>query len=318
MFRSRVSFQLRLLLILLLAGAVAGIAEGQNGANTGSKPAATASAQYVGSETCKGCHEDLGKGLATNPHYELIKGEQKSGTPEEHGCESCHGPGSAHVEGGGDKTKIFSFQAASVQQSSAQCLTCHQKGHEQEGFARSVHLTNGVGCISCHSVHAPKVKSHLLQASQPALCYQCHNEQKAEFNRPFRHRVNEGLVQCGDCHNVHGSVEQKQLRTSLNQDQVCFKCHTDKRGPFVFEHLPVKTEGCQSCHTPHGSTNPKLLRVNRVNLLCLQCHTLSTNANVPSQPPIGPAHNQNQKYQACTMCHAFIHGSNFSEVFFKP
>jgi predicted CXXCH cytochrome family protein len=81
--------------------------------------------------------------------------------------------------------------------------------------------------------------------------------------------------------------------------------------------MPVKTEGCSSCHTPHGSTNPRLMRVSSVNLLCLQCHTLST-TNIPSQPPIGPAHNQAQKYQACTMCHQAIHGSNFSEVFFKP
>jgi hypothetical protein len=43
----------------------------------------------------------------------------------------------------------------------------------------------------------------------------------------------------------------------------------------------------------------------------LQCHT------VPTQGPIGPAHNQSAKYQACTTCHGQIHGSNFSNVFFK-
>jgi predicted CXXCH cytochrome family protein len=79
----------------------------------------------------------------------------------------------------------------------------------------------------------------------------------------------------------------------------------------------VKTEGCPACHVPHGSNNPRLLKVNQVNQLCLECHTLAL-SSVPSQPPVGPAHNQAQKYQACTMCHAFIHGSNFSEVYFKP
>jgi DmsE family decaheme c-type cytochrome len=274
-------------------------------------------AHYVGSETCKGCHEDIHKGLSTNPHYQLLKEDKQEPEAKWHGCESCHGPGSAHVEGGGDKTKIFSFKDASVQQSSAQCLRCHQKGHDQSNFTNSVHLSNGIGCTSCHSVHAAKEKRSLLTASQPTLCYQCHSEQRAEFNRPFRHRVNEGLVQCGDCHNVHGGFQQKQVRASLSQDQVCFKCHTEKRGPFVYEHVPVKAEGCTSCHTPHGSTNPRMMRVSNVNLLCLQCHTLAK-SDVPSAPPIGPAHNQNARYQACTMCHAFIHGSNFSEVFFKP
>jgi predicted CXXCH cytochrome family protein len=73
----------------------------------------------------------------------------------------------------------------------------------------------------------------------------------------------------------------------------------------------VKTDGCSSCHTPHGSTNPRFLRVSQVNLLCLQCHSF------PAQGPGGPNHNQSTKYQACTMCHAAIHGSNASNVFFR-
>jgi hypothetical protein len=32
--------------------------------------------------------------------------------------------------------------------------------------------------------------------------------------------------------------------------------------------------------------------------------------------PQGPAHNQATKYQACTMCHTQIHGSNFDPAFF--
>jgi hypothetical protein len=33
----------------------------------------------------------------------------------------------------------------------------------------------------------------------------------------------------------------------------CVKCHGDKRGPFTFEHAPVRLEGCGACHQPHGS-----------------------------------------------------------------
>jgi predicted CXXCH cytochrome family protein len=66
-----------------------------------------------------------------------------------------------------------------------------------------------------------------------------------------------------------------------------------------------------SCHTPHGSTNPRLLRVSQVNLLCLQCHS------APALSPLGPAHNQSQKYQACILCHAAIHGSNLNAAFMK-
>jgi DmsE family decaheme c-type cytochrome len=285
-------------------------------ANASSAP--PAGAQYVGSETCKGCHEDLAKGVNATPHFQLLQSEGKAAEKADwHGCESCHGPGSAHVEAGGDKTKILSFKGLSPSQASSQCLTCHEAGHEQMNFKRSPHQANAVACTSCHSIHAAKEKKSLLSAPSPTLCYQCHTEAKAEFSRPFRHRVNENLIQCSDCHNVHGGFLPKQLRTTTAHEQVCFKCHTEKRGPFVFEHMPVKTEGCSSCHMPHGSQNARLLKVSNVNLLCLQCHTLS-HSHVPSQPPVGPAHNQNQKYQACTLCHGFVHGSNSSEVFFKP
>jgi DmsE family decaheme c-type cytochrome len=279
-------------------------------------PSTPSGATYVGSEVCKSCHEDIHKSVEANPHFQLLN-EKKTEKTEYHGCESCHGPGSAHVEAGGDKTKIFTFQGASAAEASKRCLQCHGTGTEQANFDRSVHLANDIGCTNCHSIHVAKVRKSLLQAASPTLCYQCHTEERAEFNRPFHHKVNEGLLQCSDCHNVHGSTLPKQLRTDAAQNQVCFKCHVEKKGPFVYEHLPVKTEGCTTCHMPHGSTNARLLKVNQVNMLCLQCHTQAM-SNVPSQPPIGPAHNQAQKYQACTMCHAFIHGSNFSEVFFKP
>jgi len=302
-------------LTLTCGGMISAVAQEKPASSNPS--AGTSSAQYVGSDVCKTCHEEIGHKFDETPHANLLKENVTIGKVEAHGCESCHGPGSEHVAGGGDKTKIINFADLTPEKVSARCQQCHLAG-DHSNFKRSAHLENGVTCTSCHSVHAATTKESLLQKATPQLCYGCHTEVQAEFQRPYRHRVNEGLVRCTDCHNEHGGMLSKQLRTSAQQDQVCFKCHTEKKGPFVYEHLPVKTEGCVSCHTPHGSTNPRLLKVSTVNVLCLQCHTLSMNSNIPSQPPAGPAHNQAQKYQACIMCHSFIHGSNFSQVFFTP
>ena len=267
-----------------------------------------ASSQYVGSETCKGCHEDQYKQIEITQHWNTnLKGTsaQKVAGQEWHGCESCHGPGSAHVEGGGDKTKIFTFKGVTAEQISNRCLTCHASSHPN--FQRSVHYKADVGCTSCHSPHQPKSEVNLLKAKTPDLCYGCHNDAKADFNRPFHHRVNEGLMQCSDCHNVHDSFPTA-TKLTVSQNQICVKCHAEKAGPFVFEHLPVKTEGCMSCHVPHGSNNQRLLTRNNVNNMCMECHGLSTFPTL---------HNQSNKYQACTLCHTQIHGSNASNVFFR-
>lgn len=276
---------------------------------TAAPAAPPAGSGYVGSDTCKTCHEDIYKaGFQSTPHYNLIK-EGK------HGCEDCHGPGQAHVEAGGDPAKIRRFTKLSTAEASRICLDCHQThGLEQSNFPRSAHAKNNVGCLDCHSPHHATQPEFLLTKSQPQLCYGCHAPVKAEFNRPFRHRVEVHLIECSDCHNPHGSFIAHQLRLASTQQQICTRCHTEKQGPFVFEHAPVKQEGCTSCHLPHGANNPRLLRVNEVNLLCLQCHTPTMNNPIPGTPTF---HNQAQKYQACTLCHTQIHGSNFNEFFFK-
>lgn len=263
--------------------------------------------QYVGSDTCKGCHEEQFNQIAQTQHWNTnLSGTSKKGESKEwHGCESCHGPGAEHVAGGGDKSKIFVFSGATAEASSARCLSCHSQSHTN--FQRSEHYKANVGCTSCHSPHHAEAKVALLKTKQPLLCYGCHTDAKADFNRPFHHRVNEGLIQCQDCHNVHDSFA-KAAKLSSTQDAICVKCHTEKRGPFVFEHLPVKTEGCSACHTPHGSNNQRLLNRSAVNNLCIECHGQSTFATL---------HNQSNKYTACTMCHVQIHGSNASNVFFK-
>ena len=272
---------------------------------------AQAGATYVGAETCKTCHEDIYNGWEKSPHW---KQTFKEGGAAKHGCEDCHGPGSAHVEGGGDKTKIFKFEEASVKDINDRCLTCHVGGPEHMNTINSEHAKSGVSCTACHSPHHPESREFLLKKSQPELCFTCHLSQKAQFDMPFHHRVNEGLIQCTDCHNPHGTVKPKQVRTSASQDAVCFKCHTDKQGPFVFEHQPVKTDGCQICHQVHGGPNPHMLRLSNVNLLCLQCHTQSSFSGAPGAPSF---HNQASFFQSCVLCHSQIHGSNFDPTFFK-
>jgi predicted CXXCH cytochrome family protein len=190
-------------LCLLVAGAyAAGQASQQTaGGNAPSTSAPTAAAsspegsKYVGAETCKTCHEEIYNAWEKTPHWKTTL--NLKGGPSKQGCEGCHGPGADHVAGGGDKTKIFVFEEKSRQETSARCLSCHGEAHPQSHFAESAHSSSDVGCLDCHSPHHAKEKEFLLVREQPQLCYGCHTSAKADFAKPYHHRVNEGLVQCG-------------------------------------------------------------------------------------------------------------------------
>ena len=302
---------------------------------------------YVGEDTCTTCHADQAEHYSKTAHAKLKKESSWKGKVT--GCESCHGPGSAHVETMGEALgngtdpsqvkdkKIVYLAGLSPKQSSETCLQCHAGREEHNNYRRGEHWRNDVGCVSCHSSHSPTTGTNkagsnvfvsqanaekpgfsavkMLRASEPQLCMGCHTETKHQFNMPFKHKVLEGAMKCSDCHNAHGGFEQKQARLATGADAACLKCHTDKQGPFTYEHAPVKTEGCVSCHTPHGSANPRLLRTSSAAQLCLECHT--QDHGVGAQEPVGPAHRLDLQYRDCTACHVKIHGSHTSPVFMR-
>ena len=129
--------------------------------------------QYAETDICKTCHQEIwDKHFANTPHSALLKGDQ-------HGCQSCHGPAQAHVDGGGDVTKIIRFETLSPAQTAAICIKCHQSSLETQNFSKSEHLANGVSCTICHSPHKSADVNFMLVKSQTELCFGCHAAQKA-------------------------------------------------------------------------------------------------------------------------------------------
>lgn len=291
---------------------------------------------YVGSETCRACHEPQFDSVASTKHGKLQDLPAWKGKVV--GCESCHGPGKEHVDAGGDKTKIINFKNMNAKAVSETCLTCHAGKETHNNFRRGEHWRNNVGCTDCHTPHGPnhgemkpdswtligevskekptEATTAMLKANEQQLCTSCHNETKAQFTKPFHHKVLEGTMKCSDCHNPHGGFENKQTRLSVGNDTGCVRCHSDKQGPFVFEHAPLKIEGCSACHTPHGSANAKLLKRTQVRQLCLECHSGITD-QLADGPTGGPHSQLNIRSQNCTNCHSQIHGSNVSPTFFR-
>ena len=288
---------------------------------------APSSGGYVGSSVCRTCHADIWLNFYKNPHYKSVASGKEP--PERTGCEGCHGPGGAHVAAGGGRDTIpRAFSLLTPTQTLDTCLTCHATDFSKANIRRSQHTLNDVACSSCHSIHHSPTPKYLLAKKQSELCYTCHNNVRAQFEMPSKHRVNEGFMQCTDCHNPHGAFaptwrmaqRPRMVEQAVINEEPCLKCHVDKRGPFAYEHPPVHIEGCETCHYPHGSTNTRLLRRPVVFTLCLQCHNGAGDFGTRNNgvTVLSSTHNLlDPRYQRCTTCHVRIHGSNSDSFFLR-
>jgi DmsE family decaheme c-type cytochrome len=245
--------------------------------------------------TCVACHEDSGRTYDHTIHAAALRYAPGS---EGRDCESCHGPRSKHVE---EPTDELSLEEATPAGQSSVCLQCHDGG-ARFGWKAGPHLAGDVSCTSCHVVMEKRSDRALLaQTSSTSLCYTCHAEVRAETMKLSHHPVREGRMDCASCHNVHGATERLLVKNTINE--TCASCHTDKRGPFLWEHAPVR-EDCSTCHTPHGS-NQRFMLSSREPFLCLTCHSYGGHINLPRYN-----RTSNLYGNGCTNCHITTHGSN--------
>jgi DmsE family decaheme c-type cytochrome len=274
----------------------------------GSAVAMAQQAPAPGAEVCKACHAPYFETYLKHRHSN--KGDAR--TPANAGeCAACHGDGTAHVKAGGGRGVGGIINPGSKtlasEEKSRICLACHENEariHWQGG----VHDRSQVSCTNCHNVHAER-DPVLVKQTQASVCFTCHKEQRAAMLRFSAHPLRTGWMACSACHAPHGSVAEHNLvRNTVNE--TCYQCHADKRGPFLWEHPPVR-ENCAECHTPHGSNNPPMLKV-RGPYLCQQCHvapfhpsTLYSGSNLP--PNVAA---DKMLGQQCANCHSKIHGSN--------
>jgi len=279
-------------------------------------------ADYVGNENClKGCHvhDKLALDFKSSTMGDQLK--QSSSGMMIVDCESCHGPASElmasivglKVEVASDKIAIvkahrenlLDYETLPAGAKSLICLKCHTANstfnlHNWNG---SSHAANDVTCSNCHPIHAGAdliVEPRAIST----LCLGCHVTNAAQFSLPSRHPVKEGRMYCTDCHDAHGTSNANNLR-EMTQRETCGRCHTEKTGPFLYEHAD-NMEQCSTCHSPHGSINNNLLK-QPVTFLCKQCHAHHMNTTATNPNQLGTS---SMSYTRCTDCHSMIHGTD--------
>lgn len=222
-------------------------------------PPMVAGATFSGSAKCADCHEDVTSNFHDATHAKLVA-PGKNGT--EIGCESCHGPGSAHIKAGGGTTNIVN-----PGNSPESCFQCHldKRGEFNLPHAHPV-LAGQMSCSDCHDPHGGDaiLEGGTRFASLNDTCTKCHAQQGGPY--VFEHEASrEG---CVVCHNPHGSMNAKMLKA--RNANLCLQCHFQQQtAPGVIliggrDHASFLSRGtCWSagCHeSVHGSHVSSSLR----------------------------------------------------------
>lgn len=193
----------------------------------------------------------------------------------------------------------------------ADCAQCHDK--IAAPFARSIHgriadfeVMGGTrGCESCHGAaglhtaegDSAKILSFASLSSDQAsaVCLKCHSAGTHMEWAGNEHALND--VACTDCHKIHQDKTVAPHSLKMAQPELCYSCHQEYRAKANFpSHHPIR-EGkmtCTSCHEAHGSGQKNLKTEERVNDLCLNCHSRYQGPFVFEHVPV---------QEDCTICH---------------
>jgi DmsE family decaheme c-type cytochrome len=268
-----------------------------------------AEGSFLGPDVCADCHQDKINTMKASPHGQSADKRTPFG---KEGCEQCHGPGEMHFDTEGNCIiSMTGRYGESVQQRNDVCLNCHKSGDRMH-WAGSVHESENLACVSCHSIHERNDVIH--RSSQTEVCYECHKGIRSQTFRASSHPIRENKVICSDCHNPHGSPGPSSLK-QFTVNENCYSCHAEKRGPFLWEHYPA-SEDCTLCHRVHGSNHAALLNKQGPQL-CQQCHADITAGggrrhirNFLDYDDTDPGRARFKVGMNCANCHSKIHGSN--------
>lgn len=269
-------------------------------------------AKPIGEETCTSCHTLETQNFAHTTHALGMK-VALAADPATATCETCHGAGSEHMANPTAKDAVISFTkdgGTPIETQNETCMSCHTGGARDQWLG-SVHQRNDLSCSDCHNPMARLSAEGL--AAKPSIsetCATCHKDVRQQFNRRSHMPLPEGQMACVDCHNPHGTFNDALLKADT-VNEGCTECHAEKRGPFLFEHAPVR-DSCLNCHQPHGANQHALLNA-PVPMLCQQCHSHIRHPNdlfTEDTLGTGTLPDERTMGRGCLTCHSQIHGSN--------
>lgn len=175
------------------------------------------------------------------------------------GCESCHGPGSAHIVGRGNPDLIVNTTL-----SSESCAQCHSGFNQTpgglrwaKGYQPGTKIEEFPGFM---------IVEHNIAGGPPVIAGERHLEEYPQW-KASAHATTPAYLTDG--HEVR---------------ERCWNCHSTAvgiqvaKGEVTFDpsHIVFDGVGCAACHSTHGGTEyPAQLKMDP-QALCVSCHSVGT------------------------------------------
>ena len=252
---------------------------------------------YVGNQMCARCHASYEDSLTGTPHegFDAIA---------EHGCQTCHGPGRAHVQNPRDPERKPRIERIGVEQRREACLGCHDDtGHDRE------HFQAGQACSSCHTIH--DFDAGVTGPAGDTQCVSCHEDAAAPamletpvgaFPKPGFHfwGTAHSTERCSSCHTL-GSLEEQTWEARAGTDR-CLSCHSQAHPRFFASSHARAGLSCKSCHSVHSGNLIDVAAaddyIGRASQQCTECHAAAV-----TEFTFNEHHRLEEGIMECTSCH---------------
>ncbi|NOY92886.1 MAG: hypothetical protein GXP55_17005 [Deltaproteobacteria bacterium] len=186
------------------------------------------------------------------------------------GCESCHGPGSAHIGNAALRgTSIIQPELILPGRETQLCGRCHSRPEGIGAGGTDIPMDDefhfappGIrrGEYATGYTQVPVTAADGLYASGFS---KKHHEQYTDFIRSPMYRNGDELVSCSSCHDPHGSENPEDLVEDAHVDNaLCLDCHSEDEFTSVLTHVQAQTG------FGHSGLEDQML--------CINCHMVGT------------------------------------------
>jgi predicted CXXCH cytochrome family protein len=237
---------------------------------------------------CDGCH-------STN--YDI---QTKQVTEWNVGCESCHGPGSNHVEQE-SRESILNPARTDYIQANDTCIQCHSQGRPLVNPIEDKYYDWPVGFrVGLDLKDYWQLEEHTLgEETFTHFPNGAAHKNRMQGNDFVQSTMYQHGVTCFSCHDAHGTDNYAQLRKPANQ--LCLDCHGpgSLNGPYAatledHTHHAEDSAGsqCVACHMPKTAktiadvkvrshtfkfVTPEMTAQYNIPNPCTSCHTEESN-----------------------------------------